>query len=509
MRKLKVFAGRPDVSRTVFSKRVHWLILLFLFFSLFCGLYGEAFKPDPSQIEIVSSYFGAISRISDPKYDISVIKDDMTVDTEKWREMCRRVSNNGASAIRMMPFWPPEKESDIGYMPYAYLKGKFDLNVFNEKYFQNLTQMVKIANSYGLRVYFSMYEACGMRNEYRQYNPWYNNHQQVQDFRHIGPVVDDCRANWEQKIYKTLEPYVVYYEICNEPKWGEEALFKVYKRMLRQGIQDTNIVMGVEWDTTVYRQFRNLVLEKYGEEALIQKKHLMFSVIHGITEDILLKTLAEQEGHRRRYWLSPDGLHPKPTAKWWEEKLTAFFKLVPTAAFKNMYAIETMHKIPSEDDFDSAVGISKAIFKHTGKWPKNYGKFPKEEPSTILVKSPNGGEAWQALSTQTITWTTTGTVGSVTIDYSTNNGETWTTIIDAAPNNGSYAWTLPDTSSDSSLVKVYEVDGDPVDTGDAVFKITKTINNCEPCFNALWKKLESKGLFGQILKNILEEIINE
>ena len=40
----------------------------------------------------------------------------------------------------------------------------------------------------------------------------------------------------------------------------------------------------------------------------------------------------------------------------------------------------------------------------------------------IMVTSPNGGEAWTVDSSKNITWTTTGTVGIVKIDYSIDGG---------------------------------------------------------------------------------------
>ena len=44
----------------------------------------------------------------------------------------------------------------------------------------------------------------------------------------------------------------------------------------------------------------------------------------------------------------------------------------------------------------------------------------------ITVTSPNGGESWEVGSVHNITWTSAGAVGNVMIDYSTNNGSTWT-----------------------------------------------------------------------------------
>ncbi len=77
---------------------------------------------------------------------------------------------------------------------------------------------------------------------------------------------------------------------------------------------------------------------------------------------------------------------------------------------------------------------------------------------TITVTAPDGGENWQTCSTQNITWNATGTSGSFNIDYSTNGGSTWTSIITsyAAPTTGagSYSWTLPNTISANALIKV-------------------------------------------------------
>ena len=92
-------------------------------------------------------------------------------------------------------------------------------------------------------------------------------------------------------------------------------------------------------------------------------------------------------------------------------------------------------------------------------------------PPSITVTSPNGGENWQVNSQHTITWTSTGTVGNVQIEYSTNNGDNWTEITPSTENDGSFPWTIPDTVSDLCLIKVSETDGTPADTSDIVFSI--------------------------------------
>jgi hypothetical protein len=92
-------------------------------------------------------------------------------------------------------------------------------------------------------------------------------------------------------------------------------------------------------------------------------------------------------------------------------------------------------------------------------------------PPAITVTSPNGAENWETDSLHDITWTSQGIVGEVKIEYSTNNGTSWTTIISTTANDGIHAWTVPDTPSNNCLVRVSETDGDPVDTSNAIFSI--------------------------------------
>lgn len=92
------------------------------------------------------------------------------------------------------------------------------------------------------------------------------------------------------------------------------------------------------------------------------------------------------------------------------------------------------------------------------------------ETETITVTSPGSGESWQVNSSQTITWTSTGEVGDVKIQYSLNNGCDWFTITSSTENDGSFPWTVPDAVSNKSLIRVSETDGVPSGTS-AMFSI--------------------------------------
>jgi len=94
---------------------------------------------------------------------------------------------------------------------------------------------------------------------------------------------------------------------------------------------------------------------------------------------------------------------------------------------------------------------------------------------TIQVTSPNGGESILMGSTYLITWGTSGEVGNVKIQYTTNGGDTWQPITNSTANDGSYQWVVPNTPSSNCKIKISEAsDGNPTDESDSAFSIVPT-----------------------------------
>lgn len=92
----------------------------------------------------------------------------------------------------------------------------------------------------------------------------------------------------------------------------------------------------------------------------------------------------------------------------------------------------------------------------------------------IRVTHPDGGEKLAAGATREITWTTGTGITSVTIDYSTDGGSTWRSpaIVTGTPNDGSYLWTIPNTVSDTCVLRIRDAaDGSPYDLSNAPFSI--------------------------------------
>ncbi|HLP59682.1 MAG TPA: Ig-like domain-containing protein [Candidatus Deferrimicrobium sp.] len=92
---------------------------------------------------------------------------------------------------------------------------------------------------------------------------------------------------------------------------------------------------------------------------------------------------------------------------------------------------------------------------------------------TINVTSPNGGESWVPGERHDITWSTTGNVENINIDFSSDGKATWTRLTTNFANVGSIAWKIPTTISSNCYVRVSDTSGSPADTSNLAFSITR------------------------------------
>ena len=75
----------------------------------------------------------------------------------------------------------------------------------------------------------------------------------------------------------------------------------------------------------------------------------------------------------------------------------------------------------------------------------------------VTLTSPNGGEVWSGATQQMITWTYTNISNNVLLEYSTNNGSSWTTITTWPVTAGSYPWLVPGAGPLGSTVCLVRV----------------------------------------------------
>jgi len=106
----------------------------------------------------------------------------------------------------------------------------------------------------------------------------------------------------------------------------------------------------------------------------------------------------------------------------------------------------------------------------------------------ITLTSPVGGEEWLIGSSQDITWNSGGLTDighgideTVRIEYSTDNGLSWTVEAANAPNTGTYQWTVDDDHSAQAKVKITS-NGWPMisDETTGIFRIHSSIDLTYP-----------------------------
>lgn len=95
---------------------------------------------------------------------------------------------------------------------------------------------------------------------------------------------------------------------------------------------------------------------------------------------------------------------------------------------------------------------------------------------SLALVSPNGNQTLTAGGSYSITWTSTGVISNVKIEYTIDNGATWKTITSSTPNTGSYAWTVPNVGTWRGKVRITNVDYSPIsDVSNASFKIACSV----------------------------------
>jgi hypothetical protein len=94
--------------------------------------------------------------------------------------------------------------------------------------------------------------------------------------------------------------------------------------------------------------------------------------------------------------------------------------------------------------------------------------------ASVELVSPNGGELWEIGTQKPVVWNQSGVFGDLRLQYSTDGGSNWKTIVDATEADGSYIWTVPDDRSDDVYVRITSTQNPAVtDQSDAPFTIYK------------------------------------
>jgi hypothetical protein len=177
------------------------------------------------------------------------------------------------------------------------------------------------------------------------------------------------------------------------------------------------------------------------------------------------------------------------------------FSAPHVSAAAGLFLMYQPHSSPSKirQSFESHARVDAA----TGAVPNGtwgYGKLDiyatiDHVVPSCAVTAPAGGESWSGGATQAITWTATDNVGvtGVNVEYSLHGASgPWVAVATGIANSGSQSWTLPNTASDSGLVRVTASDAGgnaTVAQSAALFHVASSADvRLTPVLAALWLK---------------------
>ena len=144
------------------------------------------------------------------------------------------------------------------------------------------------------------------------------------------------------------------------------------------------------------------------------------------------------------------------------------------------------------DEITSAARIRITDVQYPSVTSSSPASFSIVSPSFTLAV-PNGGEVWAVGTNQNIRWDSSGKdAGAIRDDlllqYSSDEGQTWNVIASHLSNSGTYNWIVPDTLSESCLVRISDSTRPATtDTSDAVFEISlPRVSVLSPNGGELW-----------------------
>ena len=153
----------------------------------------------------------------------------------------------------------------------------------------------------------------------------------------------------------------------------------------------------------------------------------------------------------------------------------------PTATALNTVAI------PGVDTLNNAEQVVVAL-PETGTYtvrinatavplgPQRYWVVWEWHDNTIQIAYPIGGEGFVPGETELIRWDATGVAGTFTVQYSTNNGQTWTNIATNQANNVRHvAWTIPTTLSPTRQALIRVTAGSSTAQSEQPFSIVRLV----------------------------------
>jgi len=346
-----------------------------------------------------------------------------SLDVERLKEYAARTANAGADAWRVFPYgvWGPRPDGRASQFSPWQLDpetDKWDLSKPADYYWPIVRQVVEILNAYGMEAWFCWFDMCQLHDGvWTPYSPWLYNVQGISGF--YGTKADPYTQAFVRRAVREIEGLDVLWPWGNElggkdyPGWARRVIFPLVREL---GIPYDRMTYGAVMDDAPY-----LGKGAWGEKSTLQDTARKY-----FGEDFppeKNKTLVIREVHKcgtlavDKY--CPFGNNPEQAAYWWGGKPVGPFVLsddgtkenLPSddggrpdaerwaamiarySKYSNLYAVE---HCPEGGDLEYQVGVlesmSAAVFKASGSWPANYGKWtyvpPVVEPDPETPVTP-------------------------------------------------------------------------------------------------------------------------
>ncbi len=146
--------------------------------------------------------------------------------------------------------------------------------------------------------------------------------------------------------------------------------------------------------------------------------------------------------------------------------------------------VTSVIQIPDAADFDKIALILSVL----GGNAKQVGYSLTVSTMGDGVLRPNAGDTVDAGREFVIRWSLVDAGDSVKIEFSDDNGATWSNVVNSTANNGQYPWPVPNIESDFCLIRISDVENPGIMVqNEGVFSISATgLIFGEPFPNPAW-----------------------
>lgn len=158
-----------------------------------------------------------------------------------------------------------------------------------------------------------------------------------------------------------------------------------------------------------------------------------------------------------------------------DPNLSAHYPLILDTSDYTKNAFESVDSINNIEQvvINNPVQGNYVINVRAKRVPNGYQTFTityEFQKNEIIVTYPNGDESFNPATVETIYWDAFGNTSNFSIEYSTNNGQSWQNInTNVSSTQRYYNWTVPNTISSKCLVRISS--GSISDVSDTHFHI--------------------------------------